>query len=359
MSEVQKKRRFGFFRWIVLALILLGIYAAYIGPSILKPVSPAVILYPEPIWPGLKIFGVYFTNTMLATLIADVILIWLAIKASRHLKTGNLVPSGIYNAFEAIFEFLWTSVEGATGKWAKRVITVVATIFLLIFVANMIKMFPGFESFGYLEQPPKGPAYAPVALFQIGGKTVYTVDGTRPVEYSAEDGSHGEAAAQEGHGEEAGGHELCEACHIIPFLRGSATDLNFTFALAIIAVLMTQVYGVAALGPGYFSKFFQFGRLVNGGIFGLIDFAVGFLELILEFAKILSFSFRLFGNIFAGVLLLSIVGALLPVVIPPGLYLFEVFFCIIQAYVFFLLATMFISMAVVSHHGDEHAEEHA
>ena len=86
-------------------------------------------------------------------------------------------------------------------------------------------------------------------------------------------------------------------------------------------------------------------------MFGLIDFAVGFLELILEFAKILSFGFRLFGNIFAGALLLSIVGALTAVIVPPGLYLFEIFFGIIQAYVFFLLATIFISGAVVSHAG--------
>jgi F-type H+-transporting ATPase subunit a len=113
-----------------------------------------------------------------------------------------------------------------------------------------------------------------------------------------------------------------------------------------------------ALGPGYFGKFFQIGRLINGGIFGIIDFGVGFLELILEFAKILSFSFRLFGNIFAGALLLAIVGSLLPVVLPPGLYFFEIFFGIIQAYVFFLLATMFISMALVSHHGEEHGEAH-
>jgi len=116
---------------------------------------------------------------------------------------------------------------------------------------------------------------------------------------------------------------------------------------------MTQVYGVWALGLPYFGKFFQLKALVSGGMFGLINFGVGFLELILEFAKILSFSFRLFGNIFAGALLLSIVGALLPVIIPPGLYLFEIFFGLIQAYVFYLLATMFISMALVSHHGDE------
>jgi len=349
-EATTKKRRYGFFRWIALAAILLGAYAAFFAPSIWKPVSPAVILTPEPIWPGFKIFGVNFTNTMLATLLADVILIWLGLKASRHLKGGNLVPSGIYNAFEALFEFLWTSVEAATGKWAKQVVAIVATIFLLIFVANIIKVFPGFETIGYLEQPPKGPAFAPVPLFKIGGATVYTIDRGTPVEYEA--GAHGEEAV-------AGQHELCKACHVIPFLRGSATDLNFTFALAIIAVFMTQVYGVMALGPGYFSKFLPIKRLVKGGIFGVIDFIVGILELILELAKILSFSFRLFGNIFAGVLLLSIVGALLPVLLPPGLYLFELFFGTIQAYVFFLLATMFISMAVVSHGGDEHAEEHA
>jgi F-type H+-transporting ATPase subunit a len=349
VSEVKKKWRYGFFRWIVLALFLIGIYAAFIGPSILKPVSPAVILTPEPVWPGFKILGVNFTNTMLATLIADLILILMALRVNRFVKSGSLVPSGVSNFFEAIFEFLWNAVEGATGKWAKRVIPLVATIFLLIFIANMIKLVPGFESIGYLETPPKGYAYAPVPLFNLGSRTVYTIDKAQPVKLPA---TGSEAATAEG------SHEMCKACVVIPFLRGSATDLNFTIALAIIAVFMTQVYGVMALGPGYFTKFFQIGRLIKGGIFGLIDFAVGLLELLLEFAKILSFSFRLFGNIFAGALLLSIVGALFPVVIPPGLYLFEVFFGIIQAYVFYLLATMFISMALVSHHSEESAEAH-
>ncbi len=352
MSETKKKKRIGFFRWIVLGLILIGIYAAYIGPSVLKPVNPAVVLTPEPIWPGLNIFGIGFTNTILATLIADMILIWLGFKVSAFIKKGSLAPTGVYNVVESIFDFLWNTIEGATGKWAKQVVPVVATIFMLIFVANMVKMVPGFESIGYLEQPHKGPAFAPVALFSLGGTTVYTIDPAREVEYETESGEHAESA-------EAGHHELCEACQIVPFLRGSATDLNFTIALALIAVIMTQVYGVLALGPGYFSKFLPFKQLETGGAFGVVYFIVGILELILEFAKILSFSFRLFGNIFAGALLLSIVGSLLPVVLPPGLYLFEIFFGIIQAYVFFLLATMFISMAVVSHGGDGHSEAHA
>lgn len=349
MSEVTVKKRVPVKRWIILALIGAGIYCAYIGPPILKPVSPTVVLPAEPIWPG-----VWITNSMLATIIADVLLLLLAFGAYRFSKSGSLVPRGMYNAFEAIVEYLWTSVEGATGKWARKIIPLVGTIFLLIFVANMIKMVPGFESIGYLEAPHKSSiAWGTVKLFSIGSLPVYAINPAEKIVYvmPSEEGTSTESHAEES-------HELCEQCQVIPFLRGSATDLNFPLALAVIAVLMTQVFGVWAVGPGYFSKFLPIGKLVSGGIFGIIDFGVGFLELILEFAKILSFSFRLFGNIFAGVLLLSIVGALLPVVIPPGLYLFEVFFGIIQAYVFFLLATMFISMALVSHHGGEDAKEH-
>ncbi len=343
MNKEQAKKRVPVKRWIVLGMILLGIYAAYIGPSILKPVSPTVVLPAEPIWPG-----AFISNTMLATILADIVLILLAVGAYRFYKSGEVAPSGIINAFEMLFEYLWNTVVSATGKWAKRTIPLLATIFLLIFVANMIKMIPGFESIGYLEKPHKTSiAYAPVELFSIGSLHLYAIDPARS-ELVTVDESHGEGAGYE---EE---HKLCEKCQVIPFLRGSATDLNFTIALAVIAVLMTQVYGVWALGPGYFTKFFQFRQLVSGGIFGLISFVVGLLELILEFAKILSFSFRLFGNIFAGALLLAIVGSLLPVIIPPGLYLFEIFFGIIQAYVFYLLATMFISMALVSHSGDEH-----
>jgi F-type H+-transporting ATPase subunit a len=348
VSEEKTKKRVPVKRWIVLVLILIGIYCAYIGPSILKPVPPTVSLPAEPIWPG-----VWMTNSMLATLITDVLLILLAIGAYRFHKAGKLVPGGFYNAFEAIFEFLWNSVEGSAGKWARRIIPLVATIFMLIFVANMVKMVPGFESIGYLEAPVKsGMAYVPVKLFSLGRLPVYAIDPAQRERVIVD-----EAAPHATEGE----HTMCELCQVVPFLRGSATDLNFTFALAVIAVVMTQVYGVWSLGPRYFGKFFQFGKLISGGIFGIIDLIVGFLELILEFAKILSFSFRLFGNIFAGVLLLSLMGTLLPVILPPGLYLFEIFFGTIQAYVFFLLATVFISMALVGHqegHGEEvHDEE--
>ena len=357
MSEEKARWRFGVKRWIVLALILLGVYASYIGPTILQPISPVVVLPAEPT--GLTIFGFEITNTILATLIADVVLILMAIGAWRFSKSGNLVPKGFYNAFEAIIQFLWNTVEGATGKFASKIFPVVGTIFMIIFVANIVKLVPGFESIGYMKEAHKDPAYAPVKLFQIGSLDVYTIDKGQPVPVEDHGEGHGAASGASGvHAIEDDHSAPCHACEVVPYLRGSATDLNFTFALAVIAVVMTQVYGVMALGPSYFSKFFQLKQLVTGGVFGIIDFGVGFLELILEFAKVLSFSFRLFGNIFAGTLLLSIVGALLPIIIPPGLYLFEIFFGLIQAYVFYLLATMFISMALVSHHGDDHGDEH-
>lgn len=345
MSEQPSKKRwrYGFKRWIILALIILGAWAAWFGPTYLSPVPPVVVLPAEPVAPGVD----WFTNTMAATVLADLVLLGFAFGAFRFHRSGKVIPSGAYNFFELLVEFLWNTVEGATGKFARRVFPLVATIFLLVFFANLTKLIPGYESIGWLKEAHKPPAYGLVQL----APWLYTIDKGQPMDVAAESGeeSHGETAPAEG--------GLCHACEVVPFLRGAATDLNFTIALAVIAVLMTQVYGASALGASYFGKFFQFGALVNGGVFGLINFGVGFLELILEFAKILSFSFRLFGNIFAGTLLLSIVGSLLPILIPPGLYLFEIFFGIIQAYVFFLLATMFISMAVVSH-GGEHGEEH-
>jgi F-type H+-transporting ATPase subunit a len=346
VSEAKPKRRFGVKRWIIIALVVIGAYCAFFGPSILKPISPQVSLAAENT--GLHIGGFQITNTMLATLLADVILILMALGVYRFIRSGKLVPSGFYNAFEAIFEFMWNGVEGSAGKWAKKIFPIPATIFLLIFVANMVKLVPGFETIGRLEETVTARGYAPVKLFQVGNLGVYTIDKGQPVTPTT---STGETASAET--STAGGEAICTSCDVVGFLRGSATDLNFTFALAITAVVLTQVYGAWALGPGYFSKYLPFKKLIYGGIFGLIDFVVGILEIVLEFAKILSFGFRLFGNVFAGALLLSIIGILVAVIVPAGLYLFELFFGVIQAYVFFLLATVFISGATAGHHGEE------
>ena len=355
-NETKPKVKTNFGCLTVLVLIGLGIYAAFIGPSILKPISPMVVLPAEPT--GLQIGDFQITNTILATLLADVVLIALAFAAWRfYRKSEDQAPKGFLNAFEAIIEYLWNSVLGSAGiKWAKRILPIVATIFLIIFTANMVKLLPGFESLGYMKEAHGSYGYKAVELLP----DVYTLDKAHPI--SEMEGHEGEAVAEEEHAEseaeEAHGGAATEIdpdvyYEIVPYLRGTATDINFPFALAILTVFLTQVYGVWALGPKYFEKFFQIRRLVKGGPFGVIDFGVGLLEVILEMAKILSFGFRLFGNIFAGALLLSIIGALTAVVVPAGLYIFEVFFGVIQAYVFFLLATIFISGATIAHGHEE------
>jgi len=342
---------------VVIGLIVLGGYLAFGARGVFAPVSPAVVLAPEPFWPGVYLLPAIppilpeptpFTNTFLAILITDLVLFVIAFGAYRFVQGGQIVPRGFYNFFEVLVEFLWNLTESTAGKWAKRMFPVVATIFLLVFTANMIKLLPGFESIGYLE-PAHGSikGYAPVQLF--GG--VYAIDGTQPVEHAAE--------AEGGEGE--GGHEaaLCTSCTVVPFLRATATDLNFTFALAVVAVVMTQVFGWRALGAKYFQKFINLNTLISKPLFGVIDFGVGLLELVSELAKILSFGFRLFGNIFAGALLLAILGSLTAIVVPSMLYGLELFVGTIQAYVFAMLTLTFMSQATVSHHGDEPHAEHA
>lgn len=144
---------------------------------------------------------------------------------------------------------------------------------------------------------------------------------------------------------------------ITPFLRPPSTDLNMTIALALIAVVMVQVLGFRALGIGYLTKFFNFKTLFTSPLGG-IDVAVGLLELIGEFAKILSFSFRLLGNIFAGSILLFVMSFLIPF-LPWPFFILEFFVGIIQALVFGLLTAIFMAQATASHGHDEHESHEA
>jgi F-type H+-transporting ATPase subunit a len=118
---------------------------------------------------------------------------------------------------------------------------------------------------------------------------------------------------------------------------------------------MTQVLGVQALGGSYFKKFFNVSTLFSKPVFGVIDFIVGILEIVAEIAKLLSFSFRLFGNIFAGSVLLFVIGSLVPVVAQTGILMLEFFVGMIQAIVFGMLTMTFMSQATISH---DHDEEH-
>lgn len=129
---------------------------------------------------------------------------------------------------------------------------------------------------------------------------------------------------------------------LVPLLRANTADLNTTIALAIISVFSIQYFAVKYLGiKKYLHKFFNFSNPIM--------FFVGILDILSEFSKVLSFAFRLFGNIFAGEVLLTIVAFLVPVLASFPFIALEIFVGFVQALVFSMLTAVFLSNAVVEH----------
>lgn len=139
--------------------------------------------------------------------------------------------------------------------------------------------------------------------------------------------------------------------HGTPLFRGGVADLNMTFALAIITIVGAQVYAIKYLGLKG-----NLGRYLFNPLKDPIMAFVGILEMIAEVSRLLGLSFRLFGNVLAGEVLLIMIAYLTQYVSPLALqpfYLFELFIGGIQAYIFFMLSTVFISLGMEHHGGDE------
>ncbi|MCH8878120.1 MAG: F0F1 ATP synthase subunit A [Chloroflexi bacterium] len=322
-AEKKSRWRWGVNRWIVLVLIVLNFIFARQFP----PIAPHVQLPAEPIFPiTLPVVGEFVvTNTIIATLIADVVLFVLAFFVWRSIRRGNQILTGITGVVEALTDALFSLSESTAGKWGKSIFVWMATIVFLVLIVNWTELIPGVDSIGLFEADHIArPEECTFDSFYIGSLEIVSV----------------------------GGEPACSA-GVIPFVRVASTDLNFTIALAIISVGATQMIGIRALGVSYFTKFFNTKTLFTAPMFGVINFLVSLLEAILEFAKILSFGFRLFGNIFAGSILLFVVGTLAPVFLQSGVLLFEWFVGIIQAIVFGLLTLIFMSLATVSHSEEE------
>lgn len=319
---------------------------------------PVVALPAEPLpipWFG----GEQMSNTFLTTLIVDVLLLLLFGITMRYARRGALLPpkGRLANITEALSEVFYNFANSIGGKRGKSIFPLAATIFFLVLTANWFKLLPGAESIGVIEPPHLASvkAYAP-RLIEWGPLSFYTLDGTQPRETTIAE-VYGEAGAEAEHAESEG---LCEACVITPFVRGPATDLNFTLGLALVTMVMVQVWGVRAQGAGYFYKFINIPALRQGGM-GYMMFLVGLLEIISELSRIISFAFRLLGNIFAGTVLIFVMSFLVPFILPAGFYGIEIAVGLIQAAVFALLALVFISMATHGHGDESHgspATEH-
>ncbi|MBI5946670.1 MAG: F0F1 ATP synthase subunit A [Chloroflexi bacterium] len=222
------------------------------------------------------------------------------------------------------------------------------------YIVFLAKEFAGFEIDDEALHHPTAEQVAAAAA---------TLDGTgAPLLMMAE--GHDEHA-QEGHGLESPAlhatiagvdfEDSQKMALVIPFFRGVYSDINNTLALGIIAFFMIEFWGFQALGFGYLKKFFN----LNG-----INSFVGILELLSEFIRIISFAFRLFGNIFAGEVLILMLTFLMPFLFVDIIYGLELFVGFIQASVFALLTLVFATMAVEhhgeeDHHGDDHHDEDA
>ena len=329
---------------LVLGLLLkIPFVTDLLGISPVPP--PHVALSGEPIFSD---GPSWFTNSVLTTIIVDIILLLLAIVTRFSLKE---VPSGLQNVMEAVIEALYGLAESVAGKNASKFFPWVATIFLFVIISNWSGLIPGVGSIGFYHPTEKHegtvPAEGEEAPATEGEGHGYRLDnqlamaGGSIILAAPEETQTAVVAAESEHGK------------FVPLFRAPSADLNVTFALAIATMVMVQIWGVRHLGGSYFRKFFNLSG-PNGFMKGINGF-VGILELISEFARIIAFGFRLFGNIFAGEIVLATMAFLFAFLLPIPFYALEVFVGFVQALVFMMLALVFFQMSTISHGShDEH-----
>jgi F-type H+-transporting ATPase subunit a len=265
--------------------------------------------YSEPFY---KLGPIYITNTLITSWIGIIVLIGFFYFATRKMK---LVPKGLQNFAETIIELLLDFVEGVAGKEnGRRFFPVVAAIFLYVLFNAWLALLPVFNFIG-------------INQMQADGTSIY-----------------------------------------VPILRAANTDMNVPLMLALVSFFSVEYWGITSLGlRHYLGKFFRFGQLFQGlgqlirgkvksavsaFLYGAIDVFVGALELLSEFVRIISFTFRLFGNMTAGEILLLMMAFLIPWIIPAIFYGLETFLGFVQAFIFAGLTLVFATMAVAAHESE-------
>jgi F-type H+-transporting ATPase subunit a len=254
---------------------------------------------------------------------------WVAVAAFGTLglalrKKASMVPRGIQNAAEALLEFMLGFMDQVTGSREKsrKFLPIVGSLFLFILFSNWLGLLPGVGSIG---------------LTKVEG----------------------------GHTE------------FLPLFRAATSDLNLTLAIGILSVVLSHVVGALSIGIWkHGGKFIQVGNVwraiasipkkkpgeaVIGVFTALIEFVVGLIELASEAAKMISLSLRLFGNIFAGEVLLSVLTSLVAYVVPLPFMALEIIVGVVQALVFSTLTLVYLTIASEEPHSndEEHATKHA
>ena len=313
----------------------------FLGSPLANIQLPAEAITSKPLFLDFSI-----TNTMLATWVTIVVLVVISFFATRRLSD---VPTGIQNLVEVVIEFFLGLAENVAGRQrARRFFPLLMTIFLFIVAANWLGILPGFGTVGRVETAEEVIHHAEEKEAEPDLKKIklQVFDSSGPVAIMPFGSVEDEITAQEYH--EHGDEQGKTAGILVPFLRSANTEINTTLAIALVAMFMVHYWGFSRLGfLGHIGKFIN----IKEGPIGLF---VGLLEAASEVARVVSFTFRLFGNIFAGEVLLAAMAFLLPLIgIIPFLGL-ELFVGMIQAFIFTMLTLVFATMATVSHGAEEH-----
>jgi F-type H+-transporting ATPase subunit a len=270
-------------------------------------ISHEATLYAEPIG---HIGSLPITNSLLTTWLVVLVVLIFSLAIRLRIKR---IPKGFQNFFEFVIEGAMSLADSVTGskKITAKVFPLAFTIFIFVLINNWFGILP-LGGFGIIENTEHGRAF-------------------------------------------------------IPFIRSGTADINTTLALGLVAVIGSNIFGIMSIGIWkMFNKYVNvkaFGEIVRKVrrepailISAPIMFFVGILELVGEFAKIASLSFRLFGNVFAGEVLLMAMGAILAYVLPLPFLGLEIFVGLIQAFIFSLLTLVYFTIAATDH--EEHDEKH-
>ncbi|MFC1971170.1 F0F1 ATP synthase subunit A [Chloroflexota bacterium] len=297
---------------IFLALTIIGFLAGPIGSKLFPGVNlPGwmSVPRPEPHLPApvlFHLFGLPITNSIIGGWITTVFLVSVSFAVTRRMK---IVPGRLQALFEFLLGWIYDLCQSIAGEEnGKRFFPVICTIFLFIALNGWLSLIPGFGS----------------------------------IEVHVH------------------GHEM-------ELLRGANTDVNTPLAIALFSFVFVLYYGLKALGISFFRQYVNFGPLFRsiGQIFkgkfnvmdifsGAIDIFVGMLELLSMFIRIVSFTFRLFGNMTAGEILLLITAFLVPWILALPFYGLEMLVGFVQALIFGGLTLVFVTMAVTPHEGEAH-----
>lgn len=293
---------------VLLVLLIVGFAAGPIGKSMFGDLFPSWLSIdtPElhlPASPVFHIFGFPITNSIIAAWITIIFLVGFSYAVTRRMK---LIPGRLQAAFEFLLGWLYDLCCSVAGEGkGRKFFPVVATIFLFVGFNAWLALLPGF-----------------------GSITVHTVEGE------------------------------------VHLLRPANTDINMPLAIALSSVFFVQYFGLRSLGRRYVAKFINVGGFLSslgkimkgkiragfsGLITGVIEIFVGFLELLSEFIHVVSFTFRLFGNMTAGEILILVAVFLVPFLFALPFYGLELLIGFIQAIIFSGLTLIFLTVAVYQH----------